>query len=74
MAGDIRIQHPYEPGRNVALDALLDWIGHELDVIEQDDESSRSGTELLNDVVARITDPDQRAVLTAAINDRFIGD
>lgn len=68
------IQHPYSPAETIALDRLLDLIGHELDLIELDEESLRSGTELLNDVVARVTDPGQRAVLTAAIDDRFIGD
>jgi len=68
------IQHPYEPSNLIPLDQLLDLIGHELELIELEDMSPRSGTALLNDVLARVANPVEKQMLFHAINDRFVGE
>lgn len=68
------IQHPYDPSQTIPLDNLLDLIGHELELIDSDELSSRSSAALLNDVVNRMEKPAERGLLVDAICERFIGD
>ncbi|MFI8742061.1 hypothetical protein ACQKD8_18370 [Pseudomonas sp. NPDC077405] len=68
------IQHPYEPNQTIDLNHLLDLLGDELDLIDIDEQSSRSSAGLLNDVVNRMAKPAERRVLVDAICERFIGE
>ncbi|HGW4499652.1 hypothetical protein [Stutzerimonas nitrititolerans] len=68
------IQHPYEPNQTIDLDHLLDLIDGELNLIDIDEQSSRTSVGLLNDVVDRMANPAERRVLVDAICERFIGE
>lgn len=68
------IQHPFEPSLRIPLAELLELVGHECDLIEQDEHSGRDCVDLFNDIVSRVKDPREKKDLVNALNERFIGD
>lgn len=68
------IQHPFEPSQRISLVELLDLAGHEMELIDLDEDSPRSTVDFLNDMVRRMKDQAEKSALVEALTNRFIGD
>jgi hypothetical protein len=77
----VTIQHPYKPDTRIALDAMLGHIDKVFACWKELDKHSEHGIDLigttnrvLNDITARFTNEDDKAIFTKAIIERYIGE
>lgn len=61
-------------GNVIELAALLDLIGRKFDEIEKLDNPDATDVQVLNSVLARLHDAEDKTVFCAAVDERFIGE
>ncbi|WP_411566786.1 LPD7 domain-containing protein (plasmid) [Pseudomonas orientalis] len=67
------IQNPFEAGQVIRLDDLMIRIDQALEVLDRNDDFP-GRTVLMNDLIARVTDPSEKQLLTDTMIERYIGE